>query len=344
MASVFLGDTDVYMSLCLSTKPLVMTPKQSTFATRWFPLMAAVLLLPMAVGCDQSSDSDASPDADTTATSASLSYVDAMAEAHAADTSDASPLVQPPAGPVTTETVPYGTSDDGTAWTGYYAAPEAADSLRSARGLSADAPLPGVVLIHEWWGLNDNIRAMADRLAAEGYQVLAVDLYEGDVADTPDGASSLMEDAMGRGEVLSRHLESARTFMVEEQGAPQIGVMGWCFGGYWSLQAALNAPSGWDGTVIYYGNVGDASADAVAALEMPVLGIFGGDDGSIPTENVEAFADQLRDGGVNADIRIYEGAGHAFANPTGNNYVPEAATDAWTRTLDFLQTTLYPDA
>ena len=344
MASVFLGGSDAHVSSYLSIKVLIMAVNQSTFAACWVLLVAVVVLLPVAAGCAQSSDSDASPDADTTATSASLSYVDAMAEAHAADTSAASPLVQPPAGPVTTETVPYGTSDDGTAWTGYYAAPEAADSLRSARGLSADAPLPGVVLIHEWWGLNDNIRAMADRLAAEGYQVLAVDLYEGEVADTPDGASSLMEEAMGRGEALSRHLESARTFMIEEQGVPQIGVMGWCFGGYWSLQAALNAPSGWDGTVIYYGNVGNASADAVAALEMPVLGIFGGDDSSIPTENVETFADQLRDGGVNADIRIYEGAGHAFANPTGSNYVPEAGTDAWARTLDFLQTTLYPDA
>ncbi|MFO8233765.1 MAG: dienelactone hydrolase family protein [Longimonas sp.] len=321
-----------------------MSPKQHPFAALWLPLVAAVLLLPLAVGCDQSSDSDTAPDADTTASSASLAYVDSMAEAHEADTSDASPLVQPPEGPVTTETVTYGTSDDGTEWTGYYAAPEDADSLRNARGLSADASLPGVVLIHEWWGLNDNIRAMADRLAAKGYQVLAVDLYEGEVAGSPDDASSLMEDAMERGEVLGRHLESARTFMTEEQGTPQIGVMGWCFGGYWSLQAALNAPNNWDGTVIYYGDVSEASADAVAGLEMPVLGIFGGDDGSIPTENVEAFTEHLRNGDVEADIRIYEGAGHAFANPTGTNYVPEAATDAWTRTLDFLETTLYPDA
>ena len=338
----------IYASICSSDNALAMTLKQPVPGSCW-TVVAAVLLLPLVVGCAESSDSSAGADADTTASdttagSTTLSYVDAMAEAHAADTSSASPLVQPPARPVTSETVTYGTGEDGTDWTGYYTTPESADSLRTARGLAPDASLPGVVLIHEWWGLNGNIRSMADRLAAEGYQVLAVDLYNGEVASTPDGASSLMEEAMARGEVLRRHLDAARTFMADEQSAPQVGVMGWCFGGYWSLQAALNAPGGWDSTVIYYGNVGDASAEAVAALEMPVLGIFGGDDGSIPTDNVEAFADQLRDGGVQADIRIYEGAGHAFANPTGNNYVPEAAADAWTRTLTFLQDTLYPNA
>lgn len=252
-----------------------------------------------------------------------------MAEAHAADTTGASPLVQPPARPVQSETVTYGTSDDGSAWAGYHVRPEAADS-----------PLPAVVLIHEWWGLNENIRGMADRLAGEGYQVLAVDLYENDVADTPDAAASLMQDAMGQPGRMNGHLEAARTFMTDAQGAPRVGVMGWCFGGYWSLQAALNAPGGWDSTVIYYGSVEDATQPAIAALEMPVLGIFGGADESIPIDNVEAFTERLQAGGVQADIRIYEGAGHAFANPTGNNYVPEAATDAWTRTLDFLRATL----
>jgi len=319
--------------------------KARSVAPFWGMIVMLLVALPLTGGCDESTESDTDTDADTTtASSASLAYVDAMEEAHADDTAEASPLVQPPAHPVNTETVTYGTSEDGTEWTGYYAAPEAADSLREARGLAADAPLPGVVLIHEWWGLNDNIRAMADRLAAEGYQVLAVDLYEGEVADAPGDASSLMQNAMSRPDVMNSHLQAARTFMTEEQSAPQVGVMGWCFGGAWSLRAALNAPDGWDGTVIYYGSVEDVSGDAVAALEMPVLGIFGADDTNIPAESVEAFAEQLRQGGVEADIRIYEGAGHAFANPTGNNYVPEAASDAWTRTLDFLQTTLYPNA
>jgi len=308
----------------------------------WGIVVMLLIALPLVGGCDESAESDTEPD--TTASSTSLAYVDAMAEAHAEDTADASPLVQPPAHPVDTETVTYGTSEAGTEWTGYYATPEAADSLREARGLAADAPLPGVVLIHEWWGLNDNIRGMADRLAAEGYQVLAVDLYEGDTAESPDEASSLMQNAMGRPEVMNSHLEAARMFMTEEQNAPQVGVMGWCFGGAWSLRAALNAPDSWDSTVIYYGSVDDVSDDAVAALEMPVLGIFGADDTNIPAESVEAFAEQLRQGGVESDIRIYEGAGHAFANPSGDSYVPEAATDAWTRTLDFLSTTLYPDA
>lgn len=319
--------------------------KARSVALFWGMIVMLLVALPLIGGCDESTESDTDTDADNTAaSSASLAYVDAMEEAHADDTADASPLVQPPAHPVNTETVTYGTSEDGTEWQGYYAAPEAADSLREARGLAADAPLPGVVLIHEWWGLNDNIRAMADRLAAEGYQVLAVDLYEGEVADAPDEASSLMQNAMSRPDAMNSHLQAARTFMTEEQNAPQVGVMGWCFGGAWSLRAALNAPDGWDGTVIYYGSVDDVNDDAVAALEMPVLGIFGADDTNIPAESVEAFAEQLRQGGVEADIRIYEGAGHAFANPTGNNYVPKAASDAWTRTLDFLQTTLYPNA
>ena len=294
-------------------------------------------------GGDASAPSDdAAAPAPSDTASASLAYVEAMAGAHAADSTMASPLVQPPTGPVQTETVSYGTSEAGRAWSGYYAAPAAADSLREARGLAADAPLPGVVLIHEWWGLNDNIRGMADRLAAEGYHVLAVDLYGGDVADTPDAASSLMQEAMGQPAVMNSHLQAARTYLRDDRGVSGIGVMGWCFGGYWSLQAALNAPDAWDSTVIYYGNVSEAAPEAVAALEMPVLGIFGGADQSIPADSVEAFADDLRAGNVTADIRIYEGAGHAFANPTGRNYAPEAATDAWARTLDFLQSTLYP--
>ncbi|MEM1055987.1 MAG: dienelactone hydrolase family protein [Bacteroidota bacterium] len=223
---------------------------------------------------------------------------------------------------VVTEEVEYATVD-GQAATGILARPA-----------EADGPLPAVIVIHEWWGLNDNIRDMARRIANEGYLALAVDLYGGEVADTPDAAQSLMQAAMGQEDALTDNLRQAYAYLAEREQAPAVGSVGWCFGGMWSLRTALALPSDLDAAVIYYGRP-VTEADQLAALEVPVLGLFGEADGSIPMFTVREFETALTEAGVENEIVSYEGAAHAFANPSGQRYDAAAAEDAWTRTTAF---------
>ena len=143
--------------------------------------------------------------------------------------------------PVATETVEYVTID-GQAINGYYAYPEAATE-----------PLPGIIAIHEWWGLNENIEAMARRLAGEGYQVLAVDLYGGQVAETPEAAKQLVQQVANNPFGAEANISKAYNYLAEEKQAPQVGSIGWCFGGSWSLETALLFLQELDAAVIYYG-------------------------------------------------------------------------------------------
>ncbi len=190
-------------------------------------------------------------------------------------------------------------------------------------------------MIHEWWGLNDNIRAMAERLAAEGYLALAVDLYGGEIADEPQQARELMQRAMGNAQAAEENLRRAYEYLTREQGVERVGTIGWCFGGAWSLRAALLLPAEIDATVIYYGRL-VVDRDRLATLQMPILGLFGELDGGIPVETVREFEAVLESLGKPAEIHVYPGADHAFANPSGTRYNPEAAEDAWKRTTEFL--------
>jgi carboxymethylenebutenolidase len=192
----------------------------------------------------------------------------------------------------------------------------------------------GLIIIHEWWGLNDNIRAMADRLAGEGYAALAVDLYEGDVADTRDGAASLMRGTLEHPERLEENLRQAHRYLTEQVGVDSIGVVGWCFGGAWSLRTALVMGDEIDATVVYYGRL-VTEPDELDALASPLLGLFGELDGGIPVDTVREFEATLEELGKESEIHVYPDADHAFANPSGTRYNEAAATDAWKRTLDF---------
>jgi carboxymethylenebutenolidase len=205
--------------------------------------------------------------------------------------------------------------------TGYLARPAAA-------GGSA------VLVIHEWWGLNDHIRTMARRLADAGYLALAVDLYEGEVAEDRDTARKLVTRAREQTERGEENLSQALAYLRAELGAEKVGVIGWCFGGGWSLATALNEPDGIDATVIYYGRLVTDEAE-LAVLDSPILGIFGALDEGIPVATVREFEAALDSLGKEASIHVYEGANHAFANPTGTRYQAEAAADAWARTLAF---------
>ena len=227
-----------------------------TIAARWIAFAGMLLL----VGCG-------GPDG---------TYSDDMAEQHADDSPEATAAAREPMIPVTASTVPYATTDAGDPITGYIAAPERPDSILKARGFDpATDSLPGLIVIHEWWGLNDNIRAMTRRLAGEGYRALAVDLYRGSTADTPEGARELMQVAMKDQASLLANLRAAGTFLREETGAPRVGVIGWCFGGGMALNAALDQPESLDALVMYYGRVRDAEEAELAALQMPVMGHFG---------------------------------------------------------------------
>lgn len=194
----------------------------------------------------------------------------------------------------------------------------------------AEGTYPGVILIHEWWGLNDGIKDAARNLAAQGYLVLAVDLYDGKVATTPEEARAYTS-SLDQAKAIE-NMRAALTFL-KDQGAGKLASLGWCFGGGQSLQLALNQDL--DATVIYYGRL-ETDPAKLKAINQPVLGVFGGTDASIPVESVRAFESALDGLKVENEVYVYPGVGHAFANPSGANYAPEETKDAWLKTLDFL--------
>jgi len=189
------------------------------------------------------------------------------------------------------------------------------------------------VMIHEWWGLNQNIKNMAHNLAAEGYTVLAVDLFDGNVADNPKDArsySSVVRDNMDR---ALAHLSSAVDYLKNNENAGSVASMGWCFGGGLSMQLALKEKM--DATVIYYGAV-ETDEAALRSIDWPVLGIFGEKDAVIPVDSVHEFDESLDNLGIENEIYIYEGLGHAFANPSNAGHDPDSTADAWMKTVNFL--------
>ena len=199
--------------------------------------------------------------------------------------------------------------------------------------------LPAVVMIHEWWGLNDNIKDMANELASEGYVVLAADLYNGEVAADPNRAMELVSSVRENPEQAISNLQSAVQYLASlpNVNSSRIASLGWCFGGGQSLQLALNSEQNpLAATVIYYGNLVN-DTNELSKINWPVLGIFGDQDQSIPVESVNAFEQALNETGITNEIYIYPGVGHAFANPSGDNYAPAETVDAWEKTLAFLK-------
>lgn len=194
--------------------------------------------------------------------------------------------------------------------------------------------LPAIIVIHEWWGLNDNIRAMTRRLAGEGYVALAVDLYDGKVAETPDKARQLMGTAMKNEKRALINLSAARQYLEKEYSPAKMGIIGWCFGGGWALRGALNMKDNVDAVVMYYGEV-VTDPSKLADLKAPLLGLFGSEDQAITPAKVNAFEEALQKLNKNATIKIFEGANHAFANPSGQRYDKAAAEEAWKMTTAF---------
>ena len=199
--------------------------------------------------------------------------------------------------------------------------------------------LPAVIMIHENRGLNDNIKDTADILAKQGYVVLAVDLFQGQVTADPNQARELSSSVRNNPGIAIENMKSAIAYLssVQNVNASRIASIGWCFGGGQSLQLALNSEDHpLAATIIYYGQVVN-DTNEISKIKWPVLGIFGDQDQSISVDSVKACEQALNETGVTNEIYIYPGVGHAFANPSNDNYAPQETADAWKKTLAFLK-------
>ena len=204
--------------------------------------------------------------------------------------------------------------------------------VSAALAAPAALPAPAVMLIHEWWGLNDQIKAVAAALADTGYLALAIDLYDGGVTDDPQEARSLV-GAVDPKAATDTCASWVRWLSAHEDGTGKVGTVGWCFGGGWSLNASLAAPA--DAIVVYYGNVAK-KREQLASLDAPVLGHFATRDNWINADMVSGFEGEMAAAGKSAENHWYE-ADHGFANPTSARYDEADAALAWQRTLAFFE-------
>ena len=204
---------------------------------------------------------------------------------------------------------------------------------------SGKGPFPGIIVIHEWWGLNDWVKEQASKLADQGYEALAVDLYRGKVATTPDEAHELMRGVPE--DRATRDLHAAFEFLKSQSNVKKdrMASIGWCMGGGYSLDVVLQEPT-LTAAVINYGHLA-VDADSLKKINASILGIFGGQDRGIPVDDVKKFEQTLKQLGKKVEIVIYPNAGHAFENPNNKDgYRTDDAADAWKRTVKFLESTL----
>ena len=226
---------------------------------------------------------------------------------------------EPPRG----EDLAYFAEDESTV--GYLVAPE------------GEGPFPAVILIHEWNGLVDRVRQVADALADEGYVALAADMYSGRIGTSREENMALMQEAQADPTRVIANLDAAAAYL---RGRPdvtgKVAAMGWCFGGGVALSFALGGESH-EGTAIFYGRLIE-DPEVLASIDHPVYGTFAGLDGGIPPEQVERFTAALREVGVENDIHIYDGVNHGFWLWVDRD--PETATapaaDAWSRLKAYL--------
>jgi len=195
-------------------------------------------------------------------------------------------------------------------------------------------PLPAILLVHDWWGLDDDMRTAANRLAAAGYMVLAIDLYGGATTNNLDKAREITIGVVANAADVDENIRQAIEF-VDVAGAPSVGIAGWGFGGGYALNAALRFPDRINAVVVFYGQV-PGNTDQLATLASPVLGLFGAADLSVPVDSVQEFAAATSRLGKPAEIEIYDTAGQGFADPKQRQFDAAIAARAWKRMLDFL--------
>jgi carboxymethylenebutenolidase len=194
----------------------------------------------------------------------------------------------------------------------------------------------GVIVIQEWWGLVPHIKSVTDRFAAAGFVALAPDLYKGETTTSPDEAGRMLM-ALNI-EQAAKDLESAVDCVLKHPNVKQkkLGVVGFCMGGQLALLAGT--VSDHVGAVVDFYGIHPKVKPDFSKLTAPVLGIFGEQDQSVPPEAVYQLESDIQQAGGTIEIRMYGHVGHAFFNDTRPEaYNPEAAEDAWQRTLAFLQ-------
>lgn len=200
-------------------------------------------------------------------------------------------------------------------------------------------PVPALVVIHEYWGLNDWVKEQASKLADRGYAALAVDLYRGKVATTPEEAHELMR---GVPEDRARQdlLAAAAFLRSQKQVDPaRVGTIGWCMGGGYAFDLAVDDPN-LKAAVINYGHI-STLPDTLKRINAAVLGIFGSKDRGILVEDLRRFEQEMKALGKEVEIVIFPDAGHAFENPNNKEgYRPEDAAKAWKITQEFLASNL----
>lgn len=196
-------------------------------------------------------------------------------------------------------------------------------------------PFPTVIVIQEWWGLDEQTKSIANRFAKEGYLAFAPDMYHGELAQHGDGDTAM--------KLLQKNAPSATTDLASMFDAlkshadcnGKVGSVGFCFGGRMSLTLSTLRPV--DAVCTFYGggmqNVFD---DLRKNLKAPVLGFFGDADGSIPAGTIEEFDSLLDEVGVEHEVITYPNSGHAFFRDSDPSvYIPEASKDAWEKTKKF---------
>ncbi|MBE9064096.1 dienelactone hydrolase family protein [cf. Phormidesmis sp. LEGE 11477] len=209
---------------------------------------------------------------------------------------------------------------DGGVCSGYYCAS------------SVDSKAPGIVVIQEWWGLNKQIKEIADRLAEQGYRVLVPDLYQGKVTLEATEAEHLM-NALDFGDAATQNIRGATQFL--KQQSSSVAIMGFCMGGALTILSAIHVPEA-TAAICWYG-VPPSEAGDVSAISIPLQGHFALEDSFFPTSQVDDLENRLQEGQVPYEFYRYS-AKHAFANEYGDGYSPEAFEQAWRRTLKFLST------
>ena len=221
------------------------------------------------------------------------------------------------------------------------------DEDPDTKGYLAEPEGPGprgaVILIHEWNGLVDRVRQVADALAAEGYVALAADLYSGRTGGNRDENMALVQETMNDMDKIIRNLDAAATYL---RGRPdvngKVGAMGWCYGGGVALSYALGGENH-DATAVFYGRLLD-DPEQLKAIHHEVYGTFAGLDRGPSPEQVERFVAALREAGVENDVHIYDDVNHGFwlwvdRDPKNE----EPALDAWERLKAYLKRTIGSD-
>jgi len=223
---------------------------------------------------------------------------------------------------------------------GYLVYPSTSVTNGNSSTAATGKKLPAVIMIHEFWGINDNIRSMAQTLAKQaGYVVLAVDLFKGQSTNDPNQASQLVKSVRVNPQESISNLQAAVKYVssLPFVDSSKIASLGWCFGGGQSLQLALHSEQHpLAATILYYGTPLVIDKQELSKIKWPVLGIFGDHDQANPLPLINAFKAALDGDGITNQILIYKGLGHAFANPSGANYAPQQTADAWQKTLTFL--------